>query len=265
MVDQLAAGGAAPSRQDIDHTFRIDVLQHSDQLQRGQRGQLGWLQHHRTSGGQRRCQLPCGHHQRVVPWRNTGDNTNRITPYHRGIAFHIFTGGNARHAAHSACHKAENINTGIHLFNRSTNRLARIERFQTSECLAFGFQPIGQFVQQCRPVTRCACSKSGEGFLRRPDGSIDLFRAGLGNAADSGTGCRVDHWYRLAVTGHDIPVDQKLGLVGHLSSPHSLSENHCLDAVVRRQPVHHFCQRICSQRYEPPIPAFLETMPRHTG
>ena len=58
------------------------------ELERGQRRQLGGLEHHRVAGRQRRRELPRGDHEREVPRRDQRHHAERLAERHADAAGH---------------------------------------------------------------------------------------------------------------------------------------------------------------------------------
>ena len=88
--DQRRADPLAPAADDVHDPFGKDLGEDLAELQRRQRCLLGGFEHDRVARGERRRELPGGHHQGIVPRRDRGDDAHRIAPNHAGEAGQIF-------------------------------------------------------------------------------------------------------------------------------------------------------------------------------
>ncbi len=79
LISALPTLSPRPSTTLTTPSGRISAM-NLGELQRRQRRLLGGLEDHGVAAGERRCQLPGHHHQRVVPRRNRADDADR----HRG-------------------------------------------------------------------------------------------------------------------------------------------------------------------------------------
>ena len=114
VVDHRCATGAVTS-DDVNNTgWQVESADFSEQ-QRALRSGVGGLQHRGVTSGNSRGELPDRHVQRIVPRSDLTDNTDRLTPNHRGVIFHVFTGGTALEVSGSACEESNLVNTDKNL------------------------------------------------------------------------------------------------------------------------------------------------------
>ena len=79
VVDEPLAALAARAGDDLDDALGQPGLERElGEAQRGQRRQLGRLEHHRVAGRQRRAHLPRGDRQREVPRHDQPDHAERL-------------------------------------------------------------------------------------------------------------------------------------------------------------------------------------------
>ncbi len=83
VLDQPPAADAARPGDDVEHALGQPGVERDPlQLERGQRGQLGRLQHHGVARRQRRGHLPRGDHEREVPGHDQPDDPERLAKGH---------------------------------------------------------------------------------------------------------------------------------------------------------------------------------------
>jgi hypothetical protein len=168
VVDERIADGLATTKHDVDHAFGQNVGQHFRHFQRGQRCLFGRLEDDCIAAADGRRELPCHHHQRVVPRRDRGNDSNRIAPDHRGEASEIFARHSTRHGAHRAGEEAVAVDNGWNLvIEDGVDRFAAIERLQCGEFFRFLFDAIGDLEKVAGPLPRSSATRSRKLFRRR--------------------------------------------------------------------------------------------------
>ena len=79
LTDRVAEAG-----QHVEHAVGdAGLLGQTGDAQGGEGGFLGGFEDHRVAGGERRPQLPAGHHQREVPRHDGGDHPERFAGHQR--------------------------------------------------------------------------------------------------------------------------------------------------------------------------------------
>ena len=143
MINQCITNTSAIPMDHVDHTRWHNVI---DQLccpQSGQGRQLAWFEDNRATRGQWGRQFPSGHHQGVVPGRDTRNRADRILADHAGKTLNILACRTALLGARRARHKTKGVNGEWHFIIMSTwPRLAAIHAFQFSQFLAVLFQLV---------------------------------------------------------------------------------------------------------------------------
>jgi hypothetical protein len=193
VADQMAADAFAATADDVDHPTRQDFGQRRRQSQNRQRRVLGRLEHQRVAGSERRGDLPCGHHDRVVPRRNRRDHANRIAAHHAGVTRQVFAAELTGLATHGSGEETEHIDRrGQIVLTRQVQRLAAVQRFETGEVIGVFFDGGGDVEQQIRTLLRRGARPAVKGAVGGEDRGFDLLGAGLGDVREDFTGSRVD-------------------------------------------------------------------------
>ena len=218
--DQGRADALAASAHDVHRPLGEDLGQKLGQLQGGERRLLRGLQHHGVAGRERRSQLPCRHHQRVIPGRDRGDDSHRIAPDHAGETGQIFARQRAVLRSSGRGEKAKHIgDRGNLVIQRGGERLAGIVGFQFGERGSVGFDAIRQAQQQRRPVLRHGLRPARSRHLGRGDGSLELRVARLVHFGNALAARRVEHALEGSFALHQGAVDQEFGLHRELLNP----------------------------------------------
>ncbi len=149
------------------------------------------LEDDRVARRKGRADLPAGHHDRVVPRRDRGDDPDRLTPDHRGQAGRVLVDRLALH--HPSCpgEEAQVVDDDRDLVDRGADRLAGILRFEATELVGTGLDTVGELEEHAAPLGR---SRVLPGFEGR--------RGGVGGAVDV-----------LGVRGLDLGDDLAVGRV----------------------------------------------------
>ena len=119
----------------FEHALRQPGLEGQlGQAQRGERRQLGGLQHHRVAAGQRRAELPAGDQQREVPRRDQPDHAERLVEGHRHATGH--RDGVAQVLVDRTGVVVEHVGHRADLATARGDRLADVGRLELRELLA---------------------------------------------------------------------------------------------------------------------------------
>jgi hypothetical protein len=208
-----AADAAAASADDVHDACGEDIREQFAEFQRRERRLLGRLQHDRVAGGKRGAEFPGGHHQRVIPGCDRGDDADWVAADHAGETCEVFAGDGARQRAACAGEEPEDVrDRGNLVVERGCERLAAVLRLDLRECSPVRFDAIGQLQQQVRSILRRSARPAGECGIRRLHGRVDLSARGLGHASKHLARRRVQHVLDLAFTRDEFAVDQESGL-----------------------------------------------------
>ena len=138
-----------------DAVWQARFLGDAGQRQRGQRGQLGGLDHHGATGGQRRDHLPHRHLQRVVPRRDGGDDADRLAPDARRVVTGILGGGLALEMPCGSGEERDVVDaSGDVELGGQPHRFAGLGDLLGDEDLGIGLDEFGELGQHRRPVHR---------------------------------------------------------------------------------------------------------------
>ena len=131
---------------------------------------LGRLQHLRVPGGERGRELPDGHHQRVVPRRDPGDDPERLAADHRGVAAHVLARALALEQPRRAGEEAQVVDADRDLVARVGERLADVRRLDPGELLGVVLEHLARAraaPPRARPAS-CRASPAAPPSPRRP-------------------------------------------------------------------------------------------------
>ena len=84
-------------------------------------------------GREGRTDLPAGHHDRVVPRRDRGDDADRLAADHRGQAGHVLVDRLALHHPRATGEEAQVVDDDRDLVDRGADRLAGVLRLEATE------------------------------------------------------------------------------------------------------------------------------------
>ncbi|EAU67297.1 hypothetical protein STIAU_4929 [Stigmatella aurantiaca DW4/3-1] len=230
LADERRPHRLPASRHHVDDAGRKQARDELGQLQQRQRCLLRGLDDHRVARGHRGAQLPCRHHQRVVPRGDGGHHAHRIPANHAGVARGVLPRGQARHAARRAREEAEHVGHRRNLIVEGRGvRLAAVARLQPGEVRSLGLDGIGELEQQRGAILRGRARPGGEGLLRRLHRRLNLRRRGLRHAGDHLAGGRGEDVLHRALARHELPVDELLAielLAIHGGSPECHERGH---------------------------------------
>ena len=160
MADEAGADRLAVARDDVEDAGREDLRGELAEAQRGQRRELGRLEDDRVARGERRADLPDGHHQRVVPRRDLAHDADRLAPDHARVALHVLARGAALHHACGAGEEAHVVDRDRHLLAGDRHRLADVGGLEAAELLAVLLEQVASL--------SIACARSPGGVSRQP-------------------------------------------------------------------------------------------------
>ncbi len=204
--------GLAVADDDVEHARREDLTHDLGQLDRGDRGGVRRLEHDRVARGQRRGDLPDGHHHRVVPRRDLAHDADRLVADHRGVVGEELTGGRPLQRARGAREEAEVVGRGRDLvLCHARAGLARVEALRLDKLLAACFDGISDLQQVTGTLARRRLPPRLERGDRRGVGCVDVLLAGDRRLEIDLPGARIDHIGELAALGvREFTVDEVL-------------------------------------------------------
>ena len=127
----------------------------------------------------------------------------------------VFARHRAGHAAGRSSKKTEAVDDGRNLvFQCARIRFATVERFEARKLLGALLNRIGHFQQQARSLHWRGLAPAVERPAGAEHGLVDLLEGGLGHLHDHFARGRVEHALGLALTGHELAVDEQLGVTG---------------------------------------------------
>ncbi|MNJ22605.1 hypothetical protein D3C77_169780 [compost metagenome] len=198
----------------VEYAIRIAGFLHQfGQLQGGQRGFVGRLEHHGAAGGQRRPELPAGQQQRKVPGDDGTDDADRfaadetvelIVRHQRQRRLHR----RAFNLGGPASHVAQEVDGQLHVHDFGhRSALAIVQALEFGQLLRVALHQFGQTPQQVLPLTgtHAAPGRVIEGSTRRLDGAVDIVTVSAGHFAQHFAGGRVAKAHGLA-TLRVLPV-----------------------------------------------------------
>ena len=192
---------------------REELGQRLAERERGERSLLGGLQHHRIAGREGWSQLPGGHHQGIIPGRDRGDDAERIAADHAGVSGGVLACAKARPDPRRAREEAEHVRHGGDLIGQNQALgLAAIERLQPTELHRARVDAIGEREQQSRAILGRGAPPRAKGPVRRGHRRRDLRHRRPRHPGDDLACRRIEHTLDLALPGHELAIDEKVGL-----------------------------------------------------
>jgi hypothetical protein len=175
--EPLSAHRAGPGDDVHDTLGDARVERDPLELERGERRELGGLQHDRVAGGERRAELPARDREREVPGRDQPDDAERLPEGHVDAARH----GDrpARVPLGRARVIAERLDDHAHLAARIRDRLAGVARLELRELLEHLLERVREPVEQGGAVARGHGAPGREGGLGARHGGVGLLDARL--------------------------------------------------------------------------------------
>ena len=207
VLHQRPAGLPRPG-DDVDHARRqVGLLADLSEDQRGQRGGLGGLQHHRVAAGQRGGDLPGQHQQREVPRDDLAGHAERAR--RRAVPRVLQLVGPPG--------VVEEVRRGQRDVDvaRLPDRLAVVERLQDGELAGALLQDAGDPEQVLAAVRGThGPPDAGEGSAGGGDGTVDVGLARHRGTGERLAGRRLDQEALLAGGGLGcLAVDEEPVLV----------------------------------------------------
>ena len=183
-------------------------LQQRRQRERGQRGVLGRLEHHRAAGRERGADLAGGHRGREVPRGDQQAHADRLV--HRED---LVGAGRRAHEGALDAHRllgvpAEELGRVGRLAPGVAQRLAVLGRHQPGELLGPGGHQLERLAQDLGPLPGRRGRPAGQRGLRRADRVKRVRRGAVGDLSQRLLGGRVEHRERRAPLGPLTPDEQ---------------------------------------------------------
>ena len=203
------SAGLAIAGDQVEHSRRkTDGLGDLGEQQRGQRRELGWLEHHRIPHGQRWGDLPGQHQQRKVPGNDLPDHAH-------GRVIGQLVG----HDLRPACVIGEVACDKRHVqVARLAYRLAVVQRLENREQPTVLLDLTRERVQVAGAhMPRCLTPR-GESLARGADRGVHVFRTTLARVREGGAVGRVEHRERLR-RGPPLTADEVAELPPVLVQP----------------------------------------------
>lgn len=173
---QRPARHRAATRHHVQHALRPARLKEKlAKHQRAERGVFGRFQHHAVARRKGRRNLPDRHHQRIVPGRDTADDTQRLTQdvMQRAV---IGDGAGAADLVGSLGHVAQGQHGTGHVDRQHLrNRLAHFQRIERGKKVAVRLDQIGKTRQNPDPASQ---------RHTRPDALVEPLAGNTGRAFD---------------------------------------------------------------------------------
>ena len=128
------------------------------------------LEHHRVARGDRRGELPHGHHHRVVPRGDLGADADRLAADDRGHTLHVLAGRAALEHAGGAGEEADLVDHRRDLLaGGQPDRLAGVLALGRHQLLRARLEGVGDLQQRLLPLGRAWCrAMPGRRPRRRP-------------------------------------------------------------------------------------------------
>ena len=201
MGHQRGAAVLAVAGDHVEDAGREDVGGQLGQPQRGERRQLGRLQHDGVAGGQRRADLPAGHHHRVVPRRDEAGHAERLAAQDRRVAGQVLARRLGGQAAGGAGEEAEVVDEELDLGrHRRRSACRRCGSRCCDQLVGVGLDGVGEAVERRRArAPAMAAAQPVEGGGGGLDGAVDVGGADDATSAIGSPGGRVDDGVGAAV------------------------------------------------------------------
>ena len=209
MAGQGGADVAPGAGDDVEHPGgQTGLAGEPGQRQRGQRSQLGGLDHHRAAGGQRGQHLPHGHLQRVVPRGDGGDDADGLAPDARRVVAGVLRGGLALEMPRRAREEVDVVDAaGDVELGGQPHRLAGLADLLGDQVVGVLVGQLGQPGQHRRPVGGGGGGPSGQRAAGSGNGRVDVIGGGQGVLGDHATGRRIDDPVDVTRGRHRRAVD----------------------------------------------------------
>ncbi len=176
-------------------------------------GELGGFADDAVAGGQGGGELPGGHHQRVVPGGDAGDDADRVAAEEGGVAWEVFAGERALLAADGAGEETKDVEDGGDFVAQDeVAGFAGVEGFQGGVVLGGAFDAVGEGEEQGGALGGGGAGPGGEGGGGGGEGGVDLGGAGRGDFGQGGGGAGVQGGVRGAGAGVEGSADEQVGL-----------------------------------------------------
>ncbi len=142
------------------------------------------LEDDRVAGHQGRADLPAGHHDRVVPRRDRGDDPDRLAPDEARVAGHVLVGRLALHDPARAGEEAQVVDDDRDLVDGRADRLAGVLATRAGRSRRPGPRCASASLSMSRlrscGVVCCQVSKAAAAAVGRPVDVLGRSRPGRG-------------------------------------------------------------------------------------
>ena len=180
VAGERAADLRAGPGHDVEHARRqAGVERQAAEHQRGQRRQLGRLEHDRVAGRERRPDLPGRHVERVVPGRDRGADADRLAPDRARQAFEVLARRLALEVAGGGGEEAQVVDRQRDVEGaRELQRLAGVARLGARELVRALLEQVGHAVEHRGALAGgdAAPVAAAEGGARGRDGALGVGR-----------------------------------------------------------------------------------------
>ena len=177
------------------------------ELERGERGLLGGLQHQGVAGGERRGDLPGEHHQRIVPRGDRGDDADRIAADHAGVPGEVLPGCESLGRAAHAGEVAEDIGDRGHLVVQHRGQgLAGVAGLERRVAGGVRLDAVGDPQQQCGAILRRGARPAREGLSAAATAASTCAADASGTVAICAAGGRIEDSPRLPLAATSRPA-----------------------------------------------------------
>ena len=197
---------------DVEHAVGVTGFQHQfGQLECGQRGFVGGLEHHGAAGGQGRAEFPAGQQQREVPGDDGPDHahgfaTDETVELIVGHQRHRHFDAGAFDLGRPAGHVAQEVDGQLHVHDLGDRgAFAVVQAFQLRQQFGVALHQVGEFPQQVLPLPRPGAGPGRivERLAGGEHGTVDILGCGPWHHAQHFAGGRVVQGHGLAVGGLD--------------------------------------------------------------
>jgi ParB family chromosome partitioning protein len=171
----------AVPRDHVQHAGREDVRRILGEHERRQRRLLRGLEDRHVAGGERRADLPDGHHQRVVPRGDLADDADRLASHHRRVAPHVLARRTALEKARGAREEAQVVRRHRDLVHDDRVRLADVGGLRLLQLLGMLLERVGELQERLGALLRRRLAPLLEPLLRSLDRPVDIGLAPAGH------------------------------------------------------------------------------------
>ena len=199
------AARVAVTAHHVEHTRRQELCRNLGEQRGGCRCRVARLQHDAVARSDGRCELPDGHHHRVVPRCHLRAHADRLATNHRREPLHVFTGALAFEHARRTREETNLVDHGRNLFRRrDRDGLAAVFDFHRDELVFAGFDCVGDAEECKRALARGRFFPHVKAALRGVHRGVDVGLLAVGRGGIDLAGGGVDDVEGLAVGGVNV-------------------------------------------------------------